>query len=521
MPRRTGESAEDYQNRLVLEAEQYVGSSLTPIYSSGGTTTDGSGNIYSFAPSQSFAPQHPTLENRMNINWSDFGDVGSYTIENINESFNKLNKSNIKANEMTSTQYNFEDIVEKVQYPKDAVLPIPMLRNMDVFLKYTHFGKPLPISRSETQALFADFKHFKPTFHFSEDNPATIYEVYLLHDGQILDAPIIKRTGQSSSVYYKSRSLKTKAVLYKLLTIVEPDRHNDIDWINESVNPYVDCEFSVDLRRVFGEKICQMFDRYGIRNYQRKVCFNSPHDVRFNPENLTMSYISKGRETTMKPGRLLVKFGKLYDIDFQDNNNVKKLQMELTISQDDRYKFKIVEGQDILKYYKGTHYNKNINTNSLGKSCMRSENCTSWLAMYLSIPNIKMLILHDDIEDKIIGRALLFETTDGTLVMDRIYGTEKTFLRYTKWAIKNGYWRKLRQTHDNQVDWVNPNNGQREAKKWYLKCDVTKFKRWPYVDSFMYALNDRTLTNRILDADAGKYIGSLRDIHGGMEDKRF
>lgn len=421
--------------------------------------------------------------------------------------------------EMT-TQINFEDIVETIQYPANVVLPPDIQKELDLIIKYVYFGKPLPITLSERDDIFGNLKYFGIQYMGGEtEGQSRIVYVRFLSEFDKNGGRNLLNVRNERDIYYKCLSIKEKALVYYILKTTGQGAGEELTWVNDSISPLQTCDFSMGRLEVFGEVIKNVFLRHGLSGFQRWVCPNSPHSVKFNPDDLTMSYINKNRRVVMKPGRLLVKFGKMYDIDYQDSDKIKRLQMELTICTDDRYKFEIVTGNDILKYY---HHSKiaDVQTNSLSNSCMKHDKCTNYLKMYLDIPDIKMLILRDDIEDKIIGRALLFNSTTGEKVMDRIYGTEKTYLRYKNWAIKSGYWRKERQTHDNQMSWVSP-EGKPHVKKFSIKCDVRNYTQWPYLDSFLYALDDGTLTNRLLNDDSDKYIGKLRSIDGGIKDRRF
>jgi hypothetical protein len=117
--------------------------------------------------------------------------------------------------------------------------------------------------------------------------------------------------------------------------------------------------------------------------------------------------------------------------------------------------FKIVEGDDVAKYYHYSTYHgyeNRIHKGTLWNSCMRLNRCQKYFSIYTNNPGqVKMLILVTK-EDKIVGRALLWYLDDIStedelkdisiegVFMDRIYSIndsdEKLFINY---AIKNGW----------------------------------------------------------------------------------
>ena len=108
------------------------------------------------------------------------------------------------------------------------------------------------------------------------------------------------------------------------------------------------------------------------------------------------------------------------------------IKSKLTINFDD---FKIVEGDDIVKYYNGNMYVDYADETVLGQSCMRHKSCKNYIKFYaINKKQVKLVIMFgknddDTMSDKIAGRALLWtldslggEPTD-RLFMDRIYAT--------------------------------------------------------------------------------------------------
>jgi hypothetical protein len=93
----------------------------------------------------------------------------------------------------------------------------------------------------------------------------------------------------------------------------------------------------------------------------------------------------------------------------------------LSVMNDVFSHFEIVEGEELLYWYKRENY-EFPHRGSLGSSC-QAVGRRDWLEIYIDNPDtIKLLILKSfDNPDKILGRALLWYLDDGGILMDFIY----------------------------------------------------------------------------------------------------
>lgn len=170
--------------------------------------------------------------------------------------------------------------------------------------------------------------------------------------------------------------------------------------------------------------------------------------------------------------------------------------------------FKIVEGDDILKYYKEDSYDSNAKSSTLGSSCMRYDKCQYYLRFYSENKGVKLVILMSkDEEDKILGRALLWdideiddETVENIKFMDRIYTIyDHDMLNFKEYAEKNGWLYKMKQNMSSEEYIFNPKD--RTSKKLVLKT-TTNFEEnsndtYPYMDTMKWFFPDRGfVTNR-------------------------
>lgn len=135
--------------------------------------------------------------------------------------------------------------------------------------------------------------------------------------------------------------------------------------------------------------------------------------------------------------------------------------------------FKVVEGNDIKFWYDANKYTKNCG--NLNGSCMRLEKCKDFFNIYTNPENnVKMVIL-TDYNDKLVGRALLWETSEGKY-MDRVYAQDHTIKAFIKWAEANDY----NMQYDNR-SWDNPIS---------VRLKINLIDSFPYLDTFRYMQTD-------------------------------
>jgi hypothetical protein len=149
--------------------------------------------------------------------------------------------------------------------------------------------------------------------------------------------------------------------------------------------------------------------------------------------------------------------------------------------------FQVFEGDEVKKFY---HYSSYCERNggSLHASCMKYDNCQSFLDIYTKNPdNCKIVVLFDnDDATRIIGRAILWHV-DGHKVMDRIYtiNDEAYQFYFKQWASKHGYYFKSEQ------NWFNTRQFEMLGSKkinldLILDLPNTKFDKVPYMDTFKF-----------------------------------
>jgi hypothetical protein len=168
-----------------------------------------------------------------------------------------------------------------------------------------------------------------------------------------------------------------------------------------------------------------------------------------------------------------------------------------SLSGDSEERFNSVTIVNDYHYYleENTSYYAQEGNGSLGESCMRYDSCVenNYFDMYEN--NCSMLVNFDG-DGLLDMRALLWETTCGVKIMDRIYTDEQHKEELFKlWASKNGYIHKEKQSYSQKTNFIS--NGVKLKNKTYLiKTDACSaelcddYSRFPYMDTFTYAFRD-------------------------------
>lgn len=182
-------------------------------------------------------------------------------------------------------------------------------------------------------------------------------------------------------------------------------------------------------------------------------------------------------------------------------------------------RFKIIEGDDIKKWYLQENYAEG--GGNLSKSCMRFKFCQSFLDLYSKNPEkIKLLILLDETKNKILGRAVIWvlDVPKNKILMDRVYFTDDFILNmFINYAIKNDWFYKL-ENMDNVMLVAYKDKIIRITLAVGLK--KLEYNYYPFIDNIgFYDPKRNILTN---DPKYLKKLGcesyyDLCDVTGGYE----
>lgn len=223
-------------------------------------------------------------------------------------------------------------------------------------------------------------------------------------------------------------------------------------------------------------------------------------------------------KVTSTIGRVI---NKLYPNEFPNAGKINSIESFIDKFKAERTKnmsiFKLVEGDDIIKYYNSDNYDSDsLDGTSLGSSCMRYNKCSNYIKFY-SINNLKMLILmSNDEQDKIIGRALVWPNViingdTNRIFMDRIYTTYSSDVyKFKEYANKKGWLYKSNQNRDPNEYIFDPLIN--DTKKLNLEVhNIIESNSYPYLDTIKFL----DLKNNILTNNYSKEFYNLESTKGG------
>ena len=196
-----------------------------------------------------------------------------------------------------------------------------------------------------------------------------------------------------------------------------------------------------------------------------------------------------------------------------------------------RFKFNIVSGEDVRKYYNYERY-AGEGRGTLGNSCMKSGSCQKFFNIYVENPDlVKMLIMLDD-DGMLIGRALLWDIKSDVIsdtfekttqkIMDRIYTIrdEDYAFYFKKWATDNGYLYKSEQNWFNTMQFENLNFKKQDI---LLDIKVAKFdhRYYPYFDTFKWIDFEKGTIHNYIPKGDNRMIKTLAASNGDRFDWDF
>lgn len=262
----------------------------------------------------------------------------------------------------------------------------------------------------------------------------------------------------------------------------------------------VDIIISDDLRNVLLEiqdsQVAQLLVKGS--HFEDELADDYVNYISISKKDLTkISYLTKERyeglsidECWATTKRIMAKPGGFISKVFK-NISEKEVEKFSTLFRSEVSKpkldFQVFEGDEVKKFY---HYSSYCERNggSLHASCMKYDNCQSFLDIYTKNPeHCKIVVLFDnDDATRIIGRAILWHV-DGHKVMDRIYtiNDESYQFYFKQWASKHGYYFKSEQ------NWFNTRQFEMLGSKkinldLVLDLPNNKFDRVPYMDTFKF-----------------------------------
>ena len=201
--------------------------------------------------------------------------------------------------------------------------------------------------------------------------------------------------------------------------------------------------------------------------------------------------------------------------DFEKFSNLVKSYISVIGDEDGEGKkitFDVVNGDKIYDAYFVDNYSKILGTDTnLFNSCMRYDSCRDYLDIYVDNVEVVSLLVANDSNGKVLGRAILWTMHDGKKAMDTIYAHDSLTNSFIQWANDNGYFYKSRQScHHNDFD-KHLTDGHI-----YMPCVILKhydYSEYPYMDT-LSILEDNQLRSKHITNE----YRILKSTDGGFED---
>lgn len=251
------------------------------------------------------------------------------------------------------------------------------------------------------------------------------------------------------------------------------------------------------------------------------------------------TYLPNGREHKItesgkwsRDGRQEMKIGKLArkilrqsyidsvsDADFEKFTNCVKSYISLIGDEDGigkKLELRLINGSRITDAYCEDNYSSVLGRDSnLWGSCMRHEECADWLSIYEDNTDVCQLLIAEDTDGMILGRAIVWKLVDDRYAMDTIYAPESIKETFINYAIKEGWIYKSSQScHHNCFDRKDGKFDETLSRtKFMVQLTHYTYDSYPYMDTLYYLDTNGILCNHELSGD----YKILRQTDGGHE----
>lgn len=222
------------------------------------------------------------------------------------------------------------------------------------------------------------------------------------------------------------------------------------------------------------DEILDLIEKQGLEVPDEEFKFDNLEKDKKDPKKI--QYTRGVHTVSATPGKIFNKlFPELKDHEIKELVDSYYL---FTDSENNTLKFKLTND---FSWLSRTNYINN--EGSLGNSCMGYSECQSYFTIYEENNNIQLLIFIDN-ENKLYGRALVWETNQG-IIMDRIFSiSHDVELAFKKYAQKNGWIYKAKQNYSSKKNFIDGD--------YFVLVEVedfTNYPSFPYLDTFSYGLS--------------------------------
>ena len=154
----------------------------------------------------------------------------------------------------------------------------------------------------------------------------------------------------------------------------------------------------------------------------------------------------------------------------------------------------IVKGEDVRISYLKTNYESE--KGDMETNCMMGEECQPYLRIYVDNPDKIGSVIITNQASKIRARALIWNTDQGDVVMDKIYATEPELKNVLhNWADENGIVYRAKDDSKPIHSHLFKSKDREFSKSYTITLKNFDFSMYPYLDTFFYMTDAGVLHN--------------------------
>ena len=251
--------------------------------------------------------------------------------------------------------------------------------------------------------------------------------------------------------------------------------------------------------KIDNEKLKQNY--YDLTNVDDIISFIPANKI---PNNLdlrsgTSPYKISGRGE-IKVGRIIRNLCDIFNITASTKDIEEFVNAFKSCKSDLDKEFRLVNGDNIAKFYKIENYFSGGGFGSLGLSCMAEKKNKIFKIYTENTKKVQLLILIDK-NEKIHGRALVWKLStspcEAKYLMDRIYtNSDSDVYKFKQFAIEKGF---LYKKYNHAYIVYNVNFSYKE-KDIFGECTVKvdgDFKNYPFIDTMCFLNNEKDQLSNI------------------------
>jgi hypothetical protein len=279
----------------------------------------------------------------------------------------------------------------------------------------------------------------------------------------------------------------------------------------------IDDVIAKDFLELIDQDVKTTFNALNVTDKNDTISFIPDNQFQNKIKSSNLENLLKDDKNKTSVGRLIQKILKDNGKDYNSNQVTAftdkfKAAWTKYNTKEEKEPIRVVEAKDIRNWYLEDTYNTKTNNGvgTLGKSCMRYEQCQGYLDIYVENPDVCKMIIMTEWEvgvEVLKSRALLWKTEEEGWYLDRIYYTDASEKILIHDFAKKNFNIKY------SYDFPSP------VPRLSVKLVPNKeYDYYPYLDSFPYYYSlDGILYNWESKVAEKKYLYKIQNTDGSAE----